>query len=280
MVLVENLDAPFALSIDHEDGTLFIVDHGNHRILAQTPGEPQARIIVGGQGPGNGLNQLHYPTDVHVDKKTNSIFIADCGNRRILRWSLLLDFGQEIITDIDCFGIAMDRDGLLYVVDTKTSQVKRFSIDDPTTSVVVCGTKKGGKLNRLRKPRFVALDREGSIYISDHGNHRVVKWLPGATEGELVAGALGRGSNMNQLIRPNQITIDFDGSLYVADTMNHRILRYVRGSTEGEIVIDQRRSEENINSSIMPVGICFNRHGHLFVSEHKRNQVQRFLLNH
>ena len=35
------------------------------------------KLIAGGQGQGNRLDQLNNPTDILIDKETNSLFIAD-----------------------------------------------------------------------------------------------------------------------------------------------------------------------------------------------------------
>ncbi|CAF4414351.1 unnamed protein product, partial [Rotaria magnacalcarata] len=45
------------------------------------------QVVAGGKGAQNGLNQLNYPTDVLVDKETDSLIICDQGNLRVVRWS-------------------------------------------------------------------------------------------------------------------------------------------------------------------------------------------------
>ena len=44
-------------------------------------GASDGKVIAGGQGHGNRLDQLNGPTDVLLDKETNSLLIADCFNR-------------------------------------------------------------------------------------------------------------------------------------------------------------------------------------------------------
>ena len=51
-------------------------------------------VVAGGQGQGNRLDQLNHPTDVLIDKETNSHLIADRGNRRVVRWSRRQDTTQ------------------------------------------------------------------------------------------------------------------------------------------------------------------------------------------
>jgi hypothetical protein len=64
------------------------------------------------------MDQLNLPTDVIVDKKTNSLIIADYMNQRVVRWSRQNDPNpQIIISNIDCYGLTMNKNGDLYVVD-------------------------------------------------------------------------------------------------------------------------------------------------------------------
>ena len=81
---------PYGLDIDNDNQSIVIADTYNDRIVEWNIGASHARVIAGGQGKGNRLDQLYYPTDVLIDKETNSLFIADRGNRRVLRWARLL----------------------------------------------------------------------------------------------------------------------------------------------------------------------------------------------
>ena len=40
-------------------------------------GASNGKVIAGGRGQGNRLDQLNYPIDVLIDKETNSLFICD-----------------------------------------------------------------------------------------------------------------------------------------------------------------------------------------------------------
>ncbi|CAF5066469.1 unnamed protein product, partial [Rotaria socialis] len=73
----------------------------------------------GGKGQGNGLDQLNHPTDVLIDKETDSLIICDQGNRRVVRWSRRSDTtqGEILINNIWCWGLAMDEQRYVYVSD-------------------------------------------------------------------------------------------------------------------------------------------------------------------
>ena len=117
---VNQLHGPFELDIDDDNQSIVISDCGNHRIVEWKIGESNGRVIAGDQGPGNRLDQLYGPTDVLIDKETNSLFIADRNNRRVLRWSRCQETtqGEMIIDNNNCWGLAMDHRRYLYVSDT------------------------------------------------------------------------------------------------------------------------------------------------------------------
>ena len=94
-------------------------------------GASNGKVIAGGQGQGNRLDQLRFPIDVLIDKETNSLFICDRGNRRVVQWSRRQDTtqGEVIVDNIDCIGLAIDHRRFLYVSDTEQDEVRRYTIE-------------------------------------------------------------------------------------------------------------------------------------------------------
>ncbi|CAF2048977.1 unnamed protein product, partial [Rotaria magnacalcarata] len=76
---------------------------------------------AGSNGQGNGLHQLDRPTDVFVDKETDSLIVCDYGNQRVVRWSRRSGTtqGEVLIDNINCCGLAMDEQRYIYVSDWK-----------------------------------------------------------------------------------------------------------------------------------------------------------------
>ncbi|CAF1296714.1 unnamed protein product, partial [Adineta steineri] len=52
--------------------------------------------IAGGNGKGNQLNQLSYPYAIYVDDDHQTIYIADSGNHRIVKWKYGAQNGQVV----------------------------------------------------------------------------------------------------------------------------------------------------------------------------------------
>ena len=73
------LSLPRGIFIDDEQ-TIYIADCWNHRILEWKYDATDSQIVAGGNGRGQGNNQLYHPTDVIINKKNDLLIISDCGN--------------------------------------------------------------------------------------------------------------------------------------------------------------------------------------------------------
>ena len=93
-IAINGSNGPFTLNCPTEvildsDGYLFIVDHGNHRILGSH--STGFRCIVGCTGTtGSVSNQLSFPHSLSFDNRGN-LFVADSGNNRIQKFMFSAD---------------------------------------------------------------------------------------------------------------------------------------------------------------------------------------------
>ncbi|CAF2048688.1 unnamed protein product, partial [Rotaria magnacalcarata] len=197
------------------------------------------QVVAGGNGQGNGLNQLNRPTDVLIDKEKDSLIICDCGNDRVVRWSRRngTTQGEVLIDNINCYGLAMDEQRYLYVSDTRKHEVRRYQLGENIGTLVAGGNGRGNGLNQLNMPEYLFVDRDHSVYVLDCCNHRVMKWVEGAKEGIVVAGGQGEGDALTQLYYPLRLFVDTLGTLYVADSLNHRVMRWTQGDNKQGTVI-------------------------------------------
>ena len=138
---------------------------------------PNGKVIAGGQGKGNRLDQLNCPTDVVIDKGTNRLFIADGDNRRVLRWSRRqgMTQGEVIVDNISCRGLVIDYQRYLYVSDEVKHEVRRYTIGDKNSIILAGENGQGNQLNQLNYPTYLFVDEEQAVYVSDNNNHRVIK---------------------------------------------------------------------------------------------------------
>jgi sugar lactone lactonase YvrE len=274
------LDHPYGIYVDDDNQCIYIADWGNHRIVEWKCGATKGQVVAGGNGKGNRMDQLSGPTDVIVDKKTNSLIIADQGNKRVVRWSRQNDPNpQIIISNIGCQGLTMNNNGDLYVCDTEKNEVRRWKIGETNGTLVAGGNGKGDHLSQLNSPGYTFVDQDDSVYVSDYDNHRVMKWVKGAKEGIVVAGGQGQGNRLTQLSSPEGVIVDRLGHVYVADCQNHRIMRWYSGSAEGSIVVGGNGFGQEPNQLYYPADLSFDLQGKLYVADQTNHRVQKFDIN-
>ncbi|CAF2052670.1 unnamed protein product, partial [Rotaria magnacalcarata] len=273
------LSWPYGLFID-DDQTVVIADTGNHRNMQWKNGDTtNGQVVAGGKGKGNGLHQLNYPTDVLIDKETDSLIICDYGNQRVVRWSRCSGTtqGEILIDNIACWGLAMDDQKYIYVSDSGKHEVRRYQLDENIGTVVAGGNGIGYGVNQLNFPRYLFVDRQQNVYVSDRNNHRVMKWNKGAKEGIVVAGGQGQGSALTQLYYSEGIFVDTVGALYVADTLNNRVMRWTQEDKKKvTAIVGGNGAGAGANQFSSPMSLYFDRHGNLYVADAGNHRVQRF----
>ena len=275
---VNQLRYPHGLDIDDDNQSIVIADWGNDRIVEWKIDARHGKVVAGGRGQGNRLHQLNYPTDALIDEETNSLFIADQANRRVVRWSRRQEtiLGEVIVENLRCLRLAIDNQRYLYVSDVVKNEVRRYTIGDKNSIVVAGGNGRGNQLNQLNCPTYLFVDEEQAVYVSDNDNHRVMKWNKDANQGIVVAGGEGKGSALTQLSYPNGLFVDTSGTIYVADTENHRVIRWSKGAQQGTAIVGGNGRGNAANQLDFPVALSFDRLGNLYVVDTNNNRVQRF----
>ncbi|CAF4485571.1 unnamed protein product [Rotaria sp. Silwood2] len=139
--------------------------------------------IAGGYGSGDELNQLNSPHGMYIDDDDQSIYVADWGNHRIVKWKYNAKNGE----------------------------------------VVAGGQGEGDDLTQLSRPAGVIVDQLGRIYVSDCRNHRLMRWSKESKDCSIVVGGNGKGEQPNELNSPNGLSFNRQGNLCVVDQGNHRV---------------------------------------------------------
>jgi sugar lactone lactonase YvrE len=260
-----------------DDQTIYIADQSNHRIIEWKWNATSGQVVAGGNEKGNEAHQLSYPRDVIVDKERDNLIICDWRNRRVVRWPRRNGTsGETIISNINCWGLTMDENGSLYVIDWEKDEVRRYRRGESQGTVVAGGNGNGNRLDQLSNPQYVFVDRDHSVYVSDWGNDRVMKWMEGIKEGIVVAGGQGKGNSLRQLSYPCGVVVDQLDTVYVADCRNARIMRWMKGATQGNIIVGGNGEGKQSNQLNGPDGLSFDRHGNLYVVDCGNHRVQKF----
>ncbi|MDC0766763.1 NHL repeat-containing protein [Streptomyces sp. HD] len=137
-------------------------------------------------------------------------------------------------------GLAVDRQGNLYIADRYNHRIRKVTPDGIITTVA--GTGDGGYVSdggpavatRLNEPIDVAVDDAGNVYIADGVNHRIRKVTPAgiittvAGNGEAGYVSDGGPAIATRLNHPHGIAVDREGNLYFSEWSNHRVRKVSR----------------------------------------------------
>jgi hypothetical protein len=215
-----------------DNGDLYILDGDNGRVTRWTPRNSSGVIVAGGNGIGNGSDQIDSATGMFVQSSTLSIWIADTNDHRIVKWtsptaSMVL-CGSDGVND-DQFkypgGLFVDTSNAdtLYVADTENHRIQLW-LPGASRGVTVAGITSyyGDALNQLFSPQALLVDGNRDMFIVDAVNRRILKWSVGASAGTIIA----EGQSLADL-GPTALDFDSSGTLFVVDSFNNRVQAFI-----------------------------------------------------
>jgi poly(3-hydroxybutyrate) depolymerase/sugar lactone lactonase YvrE len=306
------LNFPQSVALDSA-GQLFIADSNNFRIRKVGP---DGTIMTAAGSNLAGFNQadratraqLYGPEGLALDRM-GQLFIADTYNRRVLKAApdgairtmagigpheeMVISFsgdgGPGIRAELSFpTGLAVDRDGNLFIADTENHRIRKVGLDGTITTIAGTGmagfSGDGGAATaaQLHAPWGLAVDREGSLFIADAGNHRVRKLLPDGTI-TTVAGVGTPGLSGDEdaataaaLNHPTGVAVDSQGTLFIVDLRNHRI-RKVRPDGTITTVFGAAAAGGSGDASstprYYPSSVAVDRAGNLLIADPFHQQV-------
>ncbi len=168
------------------------------------------------------------------------------------------------LTLADPFGVAVAKDGTVYVTDGgDNNRILKIAQDGKVT------TFAGGNEDVLNTPSGLAIDDDGNLYVADTGNNRIRKVTPegvvSTIAGDGVAGYVDGPAAQARFNGPIGVAVDKDGNVYVADTYNDRVRRI---SAAGDV--------STMGPSFdTPCGIVVTADGSLIVADTGSNQLHK-----
>ncbi|CAF0981264.1 unnamed protein product [Adineta steineri] len=182
-IIISNIKCR-GMTID-KNASIYVSDSQNHAVRRWKQGDEKGELVAGGNGQGNDLNQLDYPTYIFIDEY-DSLYISDHTNYRVMKWKrdakegIIVAGGNGLGNSLKQLhhpqGVIVDDFGQIYVVDEGNHRVMRWCEGDAEGEVVVGGNGQGNQLNQLNSPMGLSFDNEENLYVSDYRNHRVQKY--------------------------------------------------------------------------------------------------------
>jgi serine/threonine protein kinase, bacterial len=229
-----------AMTLD-DAGNIYLADTYNHRI--RRLGTDNIVSTVAGSGPSvedqrrvsgsfkdGPASIAGFNRPVAIVYGLGALYVADRDNNRIRKVTLdgqvttVAGNGERGYRDglsseaqfAEPEGVAIDRDGILYVADSGNQRIRKISPDGQVTTIV--GPKGGRALygNDLRRPKCLAITPDGTIYVGDWRNARVRKIAPDGEQSNLIA-RVDADKAPTGFATASDIGIDRQGNIYVAD---------------------------------------------------------------
>jgi uncharacterized protein (TIGR03663 family) len=186
--------------------------------------KPAAPLATAGETSG-----LSGPRNVAVGPNGN-LYIADTGNSRIVEldpqgnpvktWGAKSTDAQHPATGTfnEPWGIAVDKQGSVYVADTWNHRIQVFDANGSFLRAFGQPGQTSQGPAYFWGPRGVAVDGQGWVYVTDTGNKRVEVF--DATGKSLFGFATDGQAKLDE---PVGIAVGPDGRIYVADTWYMRV---------------------------------------------------------
>jgi len=250
------LNTPYGVCVD-SNKNVYVADTTNHRVQLWTYGASSGATVAGtGKknvikikryfmmflgSSGSLLTQLSSPNSVVLDSSTNTLYVADTGNHRILSFEPNVTTGvlvaggagagtssTQLSSPTDIYYDSSSR--TLFIVNLGSHCVVRWVIGAFTWSLVagIPGSTGTTPLT-FNNPQGLTLDSAGNLYVADTSNHRIQFFRSGNVTGTTIAGTTSTaGASSSLLYGPRSVKVDSQFNLYVADTTNHRVQMFQR----------------------------------------------------
>src|SRR5207245_2347434 len=170
-------------------------------------------------------------------------------------------------------GIALDREGHIYVADTDTHTIQKFDKDG--TFLMRLGDEAGDAEGQFYYPRGLACTSQGDLIVIDANNHRVQKF---DKDGNFLTiwgkfGFAWKGASQGVFDNPWGVGVDKDDNVYIADTLNHRIQK---STSHGAFICQWGNRGNTVGQVNFPYGIAVDREGFVYVVDSGNARVLKF----
>ncbi len=234
-------------------GNAYVADSANHTIRKITPAGGVSTLAGSGtagwtvDGTIGTAAQFRSPRGVAGDATGTAVYVADAGNHAIRKIILASGEVSTLAGSAGAMatgttnatgtaarfnapqGVAVDKDGNVYVADTGNNTIRKITISAGVGTVT---TLTGAVFSG---PSGVAVDQDLNVYVASTNNHTIYTITPGGVVSTLAGlpGTSGHnddptGTNA-RFNSPTGVAVDADKNVYVTDSGNHTIRKITSG---------------------------------------------------
>lgn len=192
---------PRGIAID-SNGNLYVTDTDNHTLRRITPAGVVTTLagVAGQAGHVNATGnaaRFNLPRGIAIDRN-NVLYVADAGTHTIRRVTTAGEVstiagnpgsagsadGTGSAARFDQpRGVAVDRDGNVFVIDYNNHTIRRVAPGGVVSTVAGAPTQVGNVDGTGAEARFnfandLAVDAAGNLYVADFGNYSIRKGVP------------------------------------------------------------------------------------------------------
>ncbi|HTE29231.1 MAG TPA: IPT/TIG domain-containing protein [Chryseolinea sp.] len=294
--------APSGIAVD-ADGNVLVTDFQNCRIRKITPAGVVSTLAGSdpfgyAEGPGDAAK--FYGPDGIVSDAQGNFYVPDEGNHSIRKItkdgvvSTLAGNGSAGYADgtgsaarfYVPSGIAIDKNGILYVADQFANRIRKVTQSGVVTTLAGTTTPGwvdgAGATAQFNRPVGVAVDDAGNVFVGDLFNHRIRKISPTGVvttlTGTGIAGFADGAKDVAKFQYPAGVALGPDGMLYVTDTENSAIRKV---DPNGLVTTLVGRSEGHVDGSLdvalfrAPREIDIAADGTIYVADAADNTIRK-----
>lgn len=210
------------------------------------------------------------PLGLAFDPAENRLFVADGvlktvvvidveKDRLLGQWAPPGNFGRPA-------GVALDRQGQLYVTDVLKSQIEVFNTEGKHVRTLRSQARPEG----FNRPANLWVDRQGQIYVVDSMNFQVEVLGP---DGGPLGVIGGLGDSQGHFARPRGVAVDSDGHIYVADATFDNVQVF---DLSGQLLLVLGESGKQSGQFSLPAGLAFDSQDRLYVVDSYNQRLQVF----